>query len=291
MKTLTQNDFSKFENIPTTKFEKSNFRSAFYFLSKEKRNAILNIYAFFSYLDEIVDNPAIPANLTAKNFTQMKKERLNWWKNQIDFLYSSDYSENQLFPLRQTIEKFQIPQEYFHLLVDGIGVDLEKNFYSDVDELLSYCYGVASVVGLICVHIFVDSPSQINENVRQYAINLGYALQLTNIMRDVYFDARRGYFYLPQEDLLRFNFSEQDILACRYDANFISLMEFQYERTVNYYLLAEKFLANENKKQFQSAEAMKKIYFNLLQKLRQKKFNIFSQKISLSTFEKIRAIF
>lgn len=294
MQILKQEDFSKFENNatnennPTVKYEKSNFHYAFYFLPKEKYNAILNIYAFFSYLDNIVDTPTVQTDLT-------KKERLNWWKNQIDFLYSNNYSENKLLPLKQVIEKYQIPQKYFTVLIDGIGVDLGKKHYNNFDELLKYCYGVASIVGLFCINIFVDAPEKITENIKQYAINLGYALQLTNIMRDVYADAKRGYFYLPKEDLLKFNYSEQDILDCKYNENFISMMEFQYERAMNYYQLAENFYQitvseNKNKKQFKSSEIMKKIYFNLLQKLKQKKFNIFEGKISLSKFEKIKSV-
>jgi len=281
MKTLTQKDFSEYENVPTVKYEKSNFRLAFYFLPKEKYNAILNIYAFFSYLDEIVDS--------ANSENDKKRERLNWWKNEIDFLYSENYSKNRLFPLKNIIEKFQIPQEYFTILINGIGKDLEKKQYENFDELLEYCYGVASIVGLFCINIFVDSPKQIDENMKQYAINLGYALQLTNIIRDVYSDSLRGYFYLPKEDLLKFNYSEQDILDCKYNENFVSLMEFQSERAMYFYQIAENFLPKENKNQFKSAEIMKRIYFRLLQKIKRKNFNIFKRKISLSKFEKIKA--
>ena len=281
MKTLTQKDFSEYENVPTVKYEKSNFRLAFYFLPKEKYNAILNIYTFFSYLDEIVDS--------ANSENDKKRERLNWWKNEIDFLYSENYSKNRLFPLKNIIEKFQIPQEYFTILINGIGKDLEKKQYENFDELLEYCYGVASIVGLFCINIFVDSPKQIDENMKQYAINLGYALQLTNIIRDVYSDSLRGYFYLPKEDLLKFNYSEQDILDCKYNENFVSLMEFQSERAMYFYQIAENFLPKENKNQFKSAEIMKRIYFRLLQKIKRKNFNIFKRKISLSKFEKIKA--
>lgn len=264
--------------------EKSNFRFAFYILPKEKRNAIINIYTLCSYLDNIVDDSS--NNL---NEIKIKKERLEWWKYKIHKIYTNNIvSDNSKFTLefKKIIKKFNIPEDYFNILIDGIAKDLIIKQYINFEQLLDYCYGVASIVGLICTCIF-DDTTKISKN---YAINLGYALQLTNIIRDIYLDSERNYIYIPQDDLIKCNFSKEDIINKNYNENFVKLAKIQYSRAIFYYNKAEnclKEMTKEVQKKFKSAEIMKNIYFELLNKIQDKQFNIFGKKIKLSTPEKL----
>ena len=307
MNLLTYKILANYEQVPVPIIKKSNFSYAFFLLPNEKRIAISNIYVICSYLDEIVDcqnylNNSMDINsLNINNSADIKivkKQRLDWWKTQIKFLYEKKI--DCLQPLTQTIEKYQIPFNYFEILIDGIGRDIEQNSYNTFTELLTYCYGVASIVGLISLCIFLQEENKklvisdnlvIPDNIKNYAINLGYALQLTNIMRDVGIDAARNYFYLPSEDLEKFGYSRQDILECKYNANFVALMEFQYNRAMQYYEKAKELLKSDYNKNFRSAEMMHRIYFRLLQEIKRKNYNIYERKISISKFAKLKSFF
>jgi phytoene synthase len=304
MNLITQKTLFDFENeklkiveklqlIQNQEFKQSNFRYAFYFLPKKKRIAISNFYAFCSYLDDIVDEEILQNNhnfsaKTSKNINEIKSKRLNFWREVINDFYKKNNPHPILSPLENSIKKFHIPQNCFNILISGISKDISTTFYNTFDELLEYFFGVAGIVGVICLYIFDENYyKNERENLRNYAINLGNALQLTNILRDVKIDANRGYFYLPSEDLQKFNYSEQDILNSNYNENFVKLMKFQYDRAINFYKISEELIQNENKNLLKSSEAMRKIYFNLLKKIKNKNFNIFSERISLSKFEKI----
>lgn len=265
------------------KNEKSNFQLAFYVLPKQKRIALSNLYIFCSYLDDIVDSG------TNNNQIEItaKKRRLDWWKSEINKIssYNSSVHNNTsiIFPLKKLIEDYGVPKEYFEILIDGVGKDLTTRQYETFEELLKYCYGVASIVGLMCAYIFGDT----SECAREYAINLGYALQLTNIMRDINEDFSRNYIYLPQEDLRKFNYSIDNIREKKYNKNFIDLMQFQHQRVEKYYNFANISLHESFKKEFLPAEIMKNIYYELLQKITMANYNIYPEKIRLHTYKKI----
>ena len=311
---LTYKILADYEQVPIPVIKKSNFRYAFLLLPSEKRIAISNIYTICSYLDDIVDceddinyknNINYGNNINYKNNIEsntndikiIKKQRLDWWKTQIKFIYEGKKND-YLQPLSQTIEKFQIPLDYFEILIDGIGRDIQQNSYNTFTELLDYCYGVASIIGLMSICIFLYEENKqliISNNIKNYAINLGYALQLTNIMRDVKVDAARNYFYLPNEDLLKFDYSQQNILECKYNANFVALMEFQYNRTMQYYKKTEELLKSDynnlNYKYFRSSEMMHRIYFRLLQEIKKRNYNIYIENITIPKFEKLKSFF
>ena len=279
MTLLRIDDFLKIDNMKNCKLEKSNFRFAFYLLTKEKRIAISNFYLLCSYLDNIVDNN--DANIVER------QERLKHWKGIIVKLCSNDNDNSLqiLSPLKDVFNKYAIPNELIYVLVDGIGSDLKRNRYNTFDELLEYCYGVASVVGLICMYIFTDN--NLNENLKNYAINLGYALQITNIIRDVGEDFKRNFIYIPQDLLTKFNYTEQDIANNIYNKNFYDLMNHLYEKAHYYYDTANTFSKNENKNMLKSAEGMKNIYFKLLQKIKKNNFHIYEKKIRINNLQKI----
>ncbi len=275
---LDKKFFSKYENQQNIDYEKSNFRFAFYALKKEQRIAISSIYAFCNYIDNIIDN----ADNSNPQLIFEKQNRLDWWQNVLADIYNHK-NDDRIAPFARIIYNYQIPQEYFISLITGIGKDLIKHTYKTINELLEYCYGVASVVGLICLHIFGDT----SENAKQYAINLGYALQLTNIIRDMRFDSERNYIYIPHEDFERFNYKTSDLKKSVYNDNFINLMKFQYNRAIKYYEIANNFLSKCDKKKLISAEIMEQIYFELLKKIHKSNYDIFSKKIRISDTKKL----
>ena len=166
-------------------------------------------------------------------------------------------------------------------------MDLTKQRYTTFDELREYCYRAASTVGLICAEVF----GYTNENAKQYAINLGIALQLTNILRDVKDDAKKGRIYIPREDLRRFGYSEDDLLHFRYTPEFVNLMRFEVRRASDYFDGARAALRNEDKYFFFAARIMWSIYAHTLHRIELRNYNVFERRISISRFLKLLITF
>ncbi len=279
MQIVTQYDLAYHENVNPPVVEKSNFLYSFSFLPKEERLAMHSIYAFCSYIDNIVDDsPNVDPKVIEK-----KLRRLAWWQNELDKLYSGSYSGKYLKPFEYIVKRFDIPKQYFVTLIDGCRTDLVRSTYDTFEDLKEYCYGVASIVGLISIEIFGYKY----EETKNYAINLGYALQLTNIMRDVKVDKDRGYFYLPQEDLDTFNYSRNDIINEVYNENFVELMRFQAKRARQYYHNARTMLRPDEKPTIVAAEIMDAIYYRLLEKIELNDFNVYKSKIRVSNAHKL----
>lgn len=283
MNSLTYNNLANYENglaeneiiIPA----KSNFAYSFRLLPNEERDAINTIYAFCSYIDDIVDST--PNNST--DVMNKKLMRLQWWEKEIEKLYNHRLTNPILAPFSKVIDRFLIPQEYFFTLIDGVRTDLIRNRYETFEELKDYCYTVASVVGLITIEIFGYKY----EETKNYAINLGYALQLTNILRDIKVDKNKNYIYLPLEDLEKFNYTEKDILNEVYNDNFVNLMDFEVKRNREYYHKARAFLRPDERQNIISAEIMDAIYYRLLDKIELNKYNIYNKKIRVSNAHKL----
>lgn len=276
---ITQTNLANYENVSIEQFEKSNFLYSFSFLPKEERAAINSIYAFFSYIDSIVDDtPTV-----SKSDYDKKLKRLEFWDNSINKIYDKKENSNLLKPLVKTIDRFLIPRQYFMTLIDGCRRDLSQNRYETFEDLKEYCYSVASIVGLTCIEIFGYKY----EDTKNYAINLGYALQLTNIIRDVKVDKDRGYIYLPKEDLVRFKYTEQDLMNEVYNDNFRELMSFQVKRAREHYHKARSFMRPDERNRLIAAEIMDDIYFRLLDKIELNDYNIWEKKIKVSTSHKI----
>jgi phytoene synthase len=280
MESLTQEQLANYEKVDPPVVEKSNFSYSFSLLPKEERMAINTVYAFCSYIDDIVDNSP---NLNKKSIIK-KLDRLAWWENEIENLYNGSVKSPVMMPFYGIIKRFEIPKQYFLTLIDGVRKDLIQYRYQNFEELKEYCYSVASAVGLISIEIFGHKY----EETKNYAINLGYALQLTNIIRDVKFDKDRGYIYLPLEDLEKFNYSEDELMREVYNENFIDLMNFQAVRAREYYHRARMNLKPDEKTTIVAAEIMDSIYFRLLEKIELQDFNIFQpKKIRVSTTHKL----
>lgn len=264
-----------------TKKSASNLALAFVLLPKPRRDAMSALYAFCREVDDVADEDAAPA--------EKRRAQLAEWRNDV-----KRACENQppQFPvnreLQPVIRQFSLPFDLFDELIKGCEMDLEIKRYENFEQLELYCYRVASVVGLLSIRIFGCK----NPAARDYAVCLGKALQLTNILRDVKTDAARGRIYLPQTELKRFAVGENEILECRYSENFRALAGSVAARAKHFYSLARKTLPAEDRKSLAAAELMGSVYWRLLQKLERAQFNVFGpQPVKLSKPQKLALIF
>lgn len=262
---------------------RTNFYYSFSLLPKDEREAMHSVYAFCRYADDIVDEEESLPLAEAERIAR-KQERLNRLRREVDACYAGTSRDPLFLPLSSVVRRFRIPKQYFLTLIDGMEIDLVKTRYETFDELREYCYSVASVVGLICIEIF----GYRYEETKEYAVDLGIALQLTNILRDIRSDAERGRIYLPMEDLRTFGYSEADLMAGRYSLPFIELMRFETRRARDYYGRARAALRPDERKTMFAAEIMDAIYYRLLEKIELNEFNVFSgRKIRVRTSHKI----
>jgi phytoene synthase len=244
-------------------------------LPREKYEAINTVYAFCRQTDDIVDNE--------NDTTEIKFKKIRQWRNEFEKALEGSSKYNLLNQLTITIRKFNIPLEPFYELIKGMESDLQVSRYKDFNTLYQYCFRAAATVGLMCIEIFGYKT----ENAKQYAVNLGIAMQLTNILRDIKFDALNGRIYIPEEDLKKFGYSEQDLLNFRYNNSFIELMKYECERVRKYFEKADEMFVKEDRKFLFPARIMQKIYFDLLRKIEKMNYNVFSAKVKVSRFKKM----
>lgn len=257
-----------------TKQSKTNFYYSFLFLPKPKRDAIFTVYSYCRQTDDIVDSAQSP---------DAARRELDEWRKELDVCYEGHPTHPITQAMSSVIEQFNIPKTYFHELIDGCEMDLTIERYPTFEELRRYCYRVASVVGLICIEIFgYRSP-----NAKEYATNLGLALQLTNIMRDVGEDARNGRIYLPGEDLERFHYSEAEIMRGEYNPAFIDLMRFHSKRAQDFFDKANALYDRRDFYLLFPAEIMKKIYYDLFKKIVNANFNVYQGRIRVPNQKKM----
>lgn len=257
----------------------TSFYYSFSLLPREIRQGITTLYDFCQTIDRIVDDlPSVRTHDLAS-----KREMLQWWRQQIEEIYTNGNISPLCRPLAVVIDRFAIPKQYLLTLIDGCERDLVQYRYHSFDELKTYCYSVAGVVGLMSIHVFGYRYDETEE----YAVNLGYALQLTNIIRDVKEDKDRGYIYLPLEDLEYFHYSEDDLLAEVYDDRFIELMRFQARRAREYYNRARAALHPDERCTLYPAEIMDAIYYRLLEKIELGNFDVFRRRFRVRTAHKL----
>jgi len=233
----------------------SSFYYSFLFLPKPQREAITALYAFCREIDDIADE--CHEELVART-------KLAWWRKEIGNLYNAIPQHPVTQALAPAVTRYQLNEEHFHEIIDGMEMDLEQNRYAEFKHLQLYCYRVASVVGLLSASIFGFS----NNRTLKYAHDLGLAFQLTNIIRDVGEDARRNRIYLPQDELARFGVTDDDILQSRETPQMQQLLEFQIERAESYYDRALGELPDEDRKQQRTGLIMTAIYRTLLREIR-----------------------
>jgi 15-cis-phytoene synthase len=253
------------------KKSKSSFYYAFNLLPAEKRDAMNTVYAFCRKTDDIVDETAEP--------DYVKYEKLRKWRLEFEKAFSGHSNYPLLNKLGKTISNFNIPLDPFFELIKGMEMDLQRDRYKSFDDLQLYCYRVASTVGLMCIEIFGYK----NPSTKDFAVNLGIALQLTNILRDISKDAENGRIYLPLEDLQRFDYSEKDIFEKIYNNNFKDLMTYETGRAKGYFELATSKLDLDDKKTMFAARAMQHIYHKMLEKIVAADYDVYNNNIRVST--------
>jgi len=250
-------------SLNITRKSASNLALAFIMLPREKRDAMAALYAFCREVDDVADEDTVPA--------VQRRERLAAWRSDIRLACNSGAP---VFPvnreLQPAIKKFRLRYELFDELIQGCEMDLDTLRYENFEALEKYCYHVASVVGLLSIEIF----GYRNKACRDYAIYLGKALQLTNILRDVKNDAARGRIYLPQSELKKFNVSETEILSGRFTNNFRALAASVADRARSFYALARLTLPPEDRRAMVAAELMGGVYWQLLQKIEARDYDV-----------------
>lgn len=260
--------------------ERTNFYYSFSLLPRARREAMHSVYAFCRYTDDIVDDGDASVETSV---IMRKRERLAWWREEVEKCYRGASNHPILSPLSKVVSRFGIGKEHLLALIAGVEMDLMKQRYETFEELYEYCYSVASVVGLMSIEVFGYKY----EATRDYAVNLGIALQLTNIIRDVKTDKDSGRIYLPKEDLRRFGVSEEDIFEERITPEFVRLMQFEADRAREYFHKARTLLARDERITMFAAEIMDRVYFRLLRKIELAGFNMFRKRITVSTPHKI----
>jgi 15-cis-phytoene synthase len=256
------------------KESKSSFYYAFSLLDRSKRDAMNTVYAFCRKTDDIVDE--------GDESEDLKYERLHKWRVEFEKALYGTSNSALLNKLVSIIKQFNIPIDPFFELIAGVEMDLQCKRYISFDDLKTYCYCVASTVGLMCIEIFGYK----NKSAKDYAVNLGLAMQMTNILRDVKKDCDNGRIYLPQQDLRSFNYSDEDLHAGIYNPHFVALMKYEAARAEDFFNKANEALAFEDKPSMFPARAMQHIYFRLLKKIEAENYDVLNKRIKVGTIEK-----
>ncbi|NHC07722.1 farnesyl-diphosphate farnesyltransferase [Azonexus fungiphilus] len=252
----------------------SSFYYSFLFLPPERRQAIMALYAFCREVDDVVDECSD---------LSLASTKLVWWRMEVQRIAEKQATHPVGLALQAVAPGINLPSEQLLEIIDGMEMDLQQSRYLDFKGLSLYCYRVASVVGLLAAEIFGYQDRQ----TQKYAHDLGMAFQLTNIIRDVGEDARRGRIYLPMDELKQFNVPAADILNARYSDNFTALMQFQYERAQRYYEQAFALLPAVDRKNQRPGLIMAAIYRTLLEEIRGENFQVLHQRISLPATRKL----
>ena len=260
-----------------TRASKSNLALAFIALPRERRADVSVFYAFCRVVDDIADEPGDPRE---------KQAALDAWRRAV-----AEKFENEpplADAVRTLIAKYALPVSHFREIIAGMEMDLRRATYATWEELRVYCHRVASVVGLVSIEIFgCRDPRS-----REYAEQLGLALQLTNILRDVGQDfANEGRIYLPAEDLARFGITPADLTEHSRDERFLALMDFEAARARDFFEKARQSLPSADRRALVAAEIMAAIYSRLLDKMQRDRFRVFDRRYSLPKWQKLAVIF
>lgn len=256
-------------------YTNSSFKTAFFFLSNKKKKALSAVYDFARYADDIVDE-----NI------ESPQQKLLELKTELESLYNNKPS-NLPKNLKNAINDFHLKQPHFLEIIGGVSKDLELVRYKTFDDLKKYMYGVACSVGLICIDIFGHK----SKDTEKYAEQLGYAVQLTNIVRDFWHDAKINRIYMIKEDLEKFGISEDEILLLKDNPKIQKLLNCYFTMAEFYYQQALKTLPKEDKRKMLPAQIILFVYRKLLHKIKKSNFDILNKKIKLNFAEKLTSVF
>lgn len=259
-----------------TRQSKSNLALAFVSLGKERRDDITTLYAFCRIVDDIADSPHL-------DITE-KVQGLNAWRRWLSA--PEDLEDPLARDLRALMMKYRITPAMLEEIIAGVEMDLSIARYATFDDLRVYCYRVASAVGLASIEIFGYQ----NPRCREYAVELGLALQTTNIIRDVGKDMRIGRIYLPQDEMARFSYSEAELRSAERNERFLALMKFQTERARAFFRQAAAMLPREDRRSMVPAEIMGSVYRALLRSIEEDGFRVFEKEYRLSRLQKTRHV-
>ncbi len=255
-----------------TRASKSNLAFAFISLGKERRRDITIFYAFCRLIDDIADAAALRP--------EEKAAQLDNWRAAVRAPLAD---EPPLAPeVRGLTARYAITPAMLDEIIDGVEMDLTIARYETFAELREYCYRVASAVGLVSIEIFGYQ----NPRCKDYAVELGLALQVTNILRDVAKDLASGRIYLPRQDMVQFDYSEEDLSKRTHDDRFVRLMQFEADRAHQYFHNAALALPPEDRRRMISAEIMGAIYRGLLRQMERDRFRVFQREYGLSNAAK-----
>jgi 15-cis-phytoene synthase len=259
-----------------TRQSKSNLALAFISLGRERKRDITVFYAFCRVIDDIADSAQLDV--------AQKQLRLMAWRERL----RGACADEPLLAreVRSLIDKYSLPIDLLEEVIAGVEMDLSISRYGAFEELRVYCYRVASAVGLVSIEIF----GYRNVRCKEYALELGLALQMTNIIRDVGKDLRSGRIYLPQEDLARFGYSETELQNRQHNERFVRLMEFEAARAREFFSRAAAALPSEDRRAMVPAEIMSSIYRGLLRRMELDQFRVFEKEYRLSGLEKVGRI-
>jgi len=259
-----------------TRKSRSNFYFAFLTLPRPRREALYAVYAFCRTVDDVADLGGDPA---------AQRAGLARWREDVARCF--ERGAPPVHPiarqLQAAVAAYPIPRAALEAIIDGCEMDLERVRYETAEDLEPYCYRVASAVGLCCIEIF----GYTDPRAREYAIHLGKALQLTNIMRDVSADARVGRVYLPQRDLKDFGVSEDDLVTGRHTEGFVRLMTHQASRARHFYGAARAAYPVADARSLVAAEIMGRIYYALLEEIEARRFAVFGERVTVPARRKV----
>ena len=259
-----------------TRREARNFYFAFLTLPARQRRAIYAAYTFCRYCDDSVDAEGTHAE---------KLQRIGYLREKLTQAYAGNSDQPLFIALADVASTYRIPEQYFQEVLNGVESDLVKTRYANFEELRAYCYQVASAVGLICIHIFGFRGG---DQARRGAIDLGLAMQLTNICRDVREDWEFGRVYLPQDELERFGVTEADLASYTVTDGFAKLMQFQIDRAREYFANGQRLLPYLSPRSRACPAALGLIYGGVLNKIEAAGYDVFRERISLSKGAKLR---
>lgn len=253
----------------------SNFYYAFLTLPRARRQALYAVYAFCRTVDDIADLGDDPA---------AQRAQLAAWRREVARCFDGGPPDEPIArELAAAVRAYPIPRPALEAIIDGCEMDLDRRTYETAEDLYPYCYRVASAVGLCCIEIF----GYTDPRAREYAVQLGIALQLTNIMRDVGADARAGRVYVPQQDLREFGVSVADLAAGRHSEAFARLMARQADRARGFYRAASAARPAADVRTLVPAEIMGRIYHALLEEIEARQFRVLDERVALPARRKL----
>ncbi|WP_397475667.1 presqualene diphosphate synthase HpnD [Pusillimonas sp.] len=251
----------------------SSFYYSFLFLPPEQRKAITALYAFCREVDDVVDECSDPS---------VARSKLAWWHAEVDKMFAGKPEHPVTRALFPHLAERRITAERMHAVIAGMEMDLDQSRYLDWPGLRTYCWHAAGVVGELSVGIF----GYTDDNTLEYADKLGLAFQLTNIIRDVGDDARRGRIYLPIDELQKFDVKASEILASQHSERFENLMRFQTQRARQFYREAMLALPEADRRKQRPGLAMAAIYHALLDEIERDGWHVLEQRVSLTPIRK-----